>query len=133
MSLAILGTCSHISMPGSLVLIGSNTPSIHDGASIFGAKFSADADPFEQYSPIHRIHPEAPPMMMIHGTRDALIPIEAARPFAAKLARESHHAVAWVEVVGAQHAFDLFPSPRTVRTIEYVERFLDGVHRGIIK
>ncbi len=36
---------------------------------IFGAKFSADADPFEQYSPIHRIHPEAPPMMMIHGTR----------------------------------------------------------------
>jgi acetyl esterase/lipase len=100
---------------------------------LFGSKFAAGADPFEQYSPIHHVRPDAPPMMMVHGTRDALIPIEAARPFAAKLGEVSEHAVVWVELDGAQHAFDVFPSPRCVRTIEYTERFLDAVHRGVIK
>ena len=75
----------------------------------------------------------APPMLMIHGTRDALIPIEAARPFAERLGEVSSSAAIWVELEGAQHAFDIFPSHRTVRTIEYVERFLDAVHRGVIK
>lgn len=100
---------------------------------VFGSKYSTGADPFERYSPIHHVRPDAPPMMLLHGTRDALVPIEAARPFAAKLAATSKAATVWVELVGAQHAFDIFPSARTVRTIEYVERFLDGVHRGVIK
>jgi acetyl esterase/lipase len=100
---------------------------------LFGAKFADGAEPFEQYSPIHHVRPDAPPMMMIHGTRDALIPIEAARPFAAKLGAVSESAVVWVELDGAQHGFDIFPSHRCVRTIECVERFLDGVRRGAIK
>jgi len=100
---------------------------------LFGSTYAADPTPFESYSPMHRIRPDAPPMMMVHGTRDILIPIESARPFAAELARRSEHAVVWVELEGAQHAFDIFPSPRTVRTVEYVERFLDGVRRGVIK
>lgn len=100
---------------------------------VFGSKFSAGPEPFERYSPIRHVRPDAPPMMLLHGTRDALIPIEAARPFAAKLGDVSESAVVWVELDGAQHAFDIFPSPRCVRTIEYVERFLDGVRRGAIK
>ncbi|MCC6226468.1 MAG: alpha/beta hydrolase [Microthrixaceae bacterium] len=100
---------------------------------VFGSRFSDDPTPFEKYSPIRRVRPDAPPMMIIHGTRDALIPIEAARPFAQRLGEVSESAVVWVELDGAQHAFDIFPSARTVRTIEYVERFLDGCHRGVIK
>ena len=103
------------------------------GPVVFDSHYSAGPESYERYSPISHVRPDAPPMMMIHGTRDALVPIEAARPFATKLAEVSKSAVVWVELVGAQHAFDLFPSPRTVRTIEYVERFLDGVHRGVIK
>lgn len=100
---------------------------------LFAVKYTNDPTPFERYSPLYRVRPDAPPMMMVHGTRDALIPIESARPFAAKMAAESQHAVVWVELDGAQHAFDIFPSARTVRTVEYVERFLDGVRRGVIK
>jgi hypothetical protein len=37
-----------------------------------------------------------------------------------------------VELPGTNHAFDVFPSPRTVRTVEYVERFLTGVRDGSI-
>lgn len=103
------------------------------GPTVFGSRYRDNADAFRRYSPIHRVHPDAPPMMIIHGSRDALVPIESARPFAARMAATSRSAVVWVELLGAQHAFDLFPSPRTVRTIEYVERFLDGVHRGAIK
>ncbi len=100
---------------------------------VFGSKFADDPTPFEQYSPIRHVRPDAPPMMMIHGTRDALIPIESARPFAERLGEVSDSAVIWVELEGAQHAFDIFPSARTVRTVEYVERFLDACHRGVIK
>lgn len=100
---------------------------------VFGVKYASDPTPFEDYSPINHVRADAPPMMILHGTRDALIPIEAARPFAQRLGEVSESAVVWVELDGAQHAFDIFPSPRTVRTIEYVERFLDACHRGVIK
>jgi hypothetical protein len=32
--------------------------------------------------------------------------------------------VVYAELTGAQHAFDMLPSIRTVHTVEYVERFL---------
>ena len=103
------------------------------GPVVIGSRYRDDPTPFERYSPLYRTTPDAPPMMMIAGTRDALVPIEASRPFARRLSEVSEHAVVWVELLGAQHAYELFPSPRTVRAVEYVERFLDGVRRGVIK
>jgi acetyl esterase/lipase len=100
---------------------------------VMGSKHSADAAPFERYSPMSRVRADAPPMLIIHGSNDALVPVETARAFAAKMAGTSDSAVIYAELHGAQHAFDIFPSPRTVRTIEYVERFLDATRRGAIK
>jgi acetyl esterase/lipase len=100
---------------------------------VFGAKFAADGAPFQAYSPIARVGPDAPPMMIVHGSRDALVPVETARRFARRMTDVSEHAVVYVELYGAQHAFDIFPSPRTVRTIEYCQQFLDAVHKGVIK
>ena len=34
----------------------------------------------------------------------------------------------YAELHGAQHTFEVFPSFRTVNTVEYVERFLHHVH-----
>ena len=100
---------------------------------VVGRKYAADPEAFERYSPLYRTSAAAPPMMMVAGSRDALVPIEASRPFARRLAEVSEHAVIWVELLGAQHAYEIFPSPRTVRAVEFVERFLDGVRRGVIK
>jgi acetyl esterase/lipase len=100
---------------------------------VFGSKLAADPAPFEAYSPIYRVRPDAPPTMIVHGSRDALVPVESARAFARRLADTSERAVVYVELQGAQHAFDIFPSPRTVRTIEYSQQFLEGVRRGAIK
>ena len=51
-----------------------------------------------------------------------------ARRFVAKLRATSQQPVVYAELHGAQHAFEVFPSFRTVRTVEYVERFLHHVH-----
>ena len=36
----------------------------------------------------------------------------------------------YAEMAGAQHAFEIFPSYRTARVIEGIERFLHSVHAG---
>jgi hypothetical protein len=67
-------------------------------------------------------------MFVIHGDRDVLVPVPIARSFVARLREVSQRAVVYAELRGAQHAFEVFPSFRTVHTVEYVERFLHHVH-----
>ena len=67
-------------------------------------------------------------MFVIHGDRDVLVPVPIARSFVAEAARGVRAAVVYAELHGAQHAFEVFPSFRTVHTVEYVERFLHHVH-----
>lgn len=90
----------------------------------------ADArEAFVAASPIDQVGPDAPPFFVIHGDRDTLAPVQYARAFVAELRKVSRAPVLYAELPGAQHAFDIFYSPRTVRVIEAVERFLDEVHR----
>jgi acetyl esterase/lipase len=87
-----------------------------------------DPDHWAAYSPLDRITEDAPPMFVIHGDRDVLVPVAGARRFVADLRRTSKRIVAYAELRGAQHAFEVFPSFRTVETVEFVERFLHNVH-----
>lgn len=84
---------------------------------------------YREASPIDRIHEGAPPMLIVHGDQDTLAPVEYARHFAEELRKVSTSPVVYAELVGAQHAFDVFSSPRTMRVIEGVERFLTRLHR----
>jgi acetyl esterase/lipase len=79
---------------------------------------------FEAASPRHQVHAGAPPFLVIHGDRDTLAPVEDARRFVAALAGVSEQPVLYAEMQGAQHAFEIFPSVRSARVIEGVERFL---------
>ena len=89
-------------------------------------KAFVDEEPekYEAVSPIHHVHAAAPPFFVIHGDRDTLAPVEDARAFVARLRDVSKQPVAYAEMQGAQHAFEIFPSVRTARVIEGVERFL---------
>jgi acetyl esterase/lipase len=80
-------------------------------------------------SPIQRVHPDAPPMFVLAGERDTLIPVEDSRRFVAKLREVSRELVIYAEMKGGQHAFDLVPSWRSLPAIEAVERFLTTVYR----
>ena len=79
---------------------------------------------WEQASPLHRVHPEAPPFFVVHGTHDSLTPVEEARLFAEQLRKTSHQPVCYAEIPGAQHAFEVFHSLRSEQVVKGVERFL---------
>jgi len=75
-----------------------------------------------------RVHSEAPPFLIVHGDRDTLAPVEDAQVFAEDLRRASRSPVMYTELRGAQHAFDIFASPRTARMLDGTLRFLAAMH-----
>jgi len=83
-----------------------------------------DADAFERASPMTRVRADAPPFFVVHGTRDTLVPVDDARTFVELLQAVSEQPVAYAELPGAQHAFEIFPSVRTGHAIRGAERFL---------
>ncbi len=97
---------------------------------VFQVPYAGNEDAYRQASPTHRIHADAPPFLVIHGDSDTLVPVEDARDFTAKLAAVSDNPVRYVELPGAEHAFDLWPSERTVRISEAIGRFLTGVAKA---
>jgi len=94
---------------------------------VFKRPFADSEEIYRDASPHFRIHEDAPPMLIIHGDRDTLVPVGDARDFVAKLRKVSRERVAYVELPGAEHAFDLWPSERTARISEGIGRFLTAV------
>jgi len=85
----------------------------------------ADArEAYERASPMSCIQPGIPPFFVIHGTHDTLVPVEEARRFSHALRQVEGGPVVYAEIPGAQHAFEIFPSLRTLFVIHGVERFL---------
>ena len=88
-----------------------------------------EPEKFQRASPVDQIHPGAPPFFVIHGDRDTLAPVEEARDFAEQLSETSKAPVVYAELKGAQHAFDLFCSPRTSHMLVAVLKFLNATHK----
>ena len=81
-------------------------------------------------SPVAQIHADAPPFMVIHGTHDSLAAVAEGRVFSAKLRGVSRQPVVYVEMPGAEHAWEIVHSLRTEHTIDGVHRFLEWVRAG---
>jgi acetyl esterase/lipase len=95
---------------------------------IMKAFFEKEPEKFHRASPIDRVHPSAPPFLIVHGNRDTLAPVEDAQLFTATLRETSRAPVIYAELRGAQHAFDIFASPRTARMLDGTLRFLTAMH-----
>ncbi len=95
-------------------------------------KVDLDEDPgaWADASPLDRVGPDAPPFFVIHGDKDVLAPVEDARDFVERLRAVSTEPVYYLELRGAQHAFEQFASIRANAVIEAAVRFLDSVHRA---
>ncbi len=89
-------------------------------------KASLDEAPeaYEKASPVAQISPDDPPFFVVHGDHDTMVPVGEARHFCEVLRATAHTPVVYVEVPGAQHAFELFPSLRSMFVLDGVERFL---------
>jgi len=88
------------------------------------AFLAEEPERFVEASPIDQVHPLAPPFLVVHGDRDSLVPLPDTRLFVERLREVSKQPVLNAELQGAQHGFDLFPSLRTAKVVEGVERFL---------
>ena len=84
---------------------------------------------WELASPISQVHANAPPFFVIQGGYDCVVPVAGARIFAERLRAISRAVVAYAELPGLQHGFDIVRSPATEFTIHAAHRFLDAQHR----
>jgi acetyl esterase/lipase len=89
---------------------------------------SRSEEVLREASPITHVTPDDPPFFVIHGEHDSLAPVHQARAFVRRLREVSRDPVAYAELPGTQHAFDVFPSIRTAHVIRAIERFADWVH-----
>jgi acetyl esterase/lipase len=90
-----------------------------------------DRASWEHASPMTHVGPHAPPMFMLHGTNDSLVPVRQARSFVAMLKAVSEQPVVYAELPRAQHAFEVFGSVRTAHTVRAAARFLSHVRAAV--
>ena len=81
-------------------------------------------------SPESLVHKDAPPFLMIHGTADAMIPVQEARAFYTALNQVSDQTVDYLEIPGAQHAFDMVCSAWAMPTVHGIADYLNAQHQN---
>jgi acetyl esterase/lipase len=95
---------------------------------VFKLSRTETAEAFRAASPITHVSADAPPCFVLHGRNDALIPVEQARVFTARLREVSRRPVVYAELPFAQHAFDIFGSARAAHAAVAVEQFLAEIY-----
>ncbi|WP_405526391.1 alpha/beta hydrolase [Streptomyces canus] len=74
-------------------------------------------------SPIGHARPDAPPMLIVHGDLDPMVPAADIREVADGLRDASDNPVVHAELRGGHHAFDLYHSLRFEAVVDAVEAF----------
>jgi acetyl esterase/lipase len=98
------------------------------GPMVFKCTPEENPELWDCVSPVTRIHSEAPPFFVIQGSHDSLVFAEEAVTFVSALREKSVQPVLYVELNGAQHAFEIFHSPRTAHAVHGVTGFLEKVY-----
>ncbi|MCA9523051.1 MAG: alpha/beta hydrolase [Myxococcales bacterium] len=88
-----------------------------------------DPGSWRSASPIDRLHPGAPPMLLVHGEYDTLAPAADARLFVEEARRIGVSRAILLELPRAQHAFEIFPSTRSRAVVDGVAQFVSGLVR----
>ena len=87
---------------------------------------------FEDGSPISWIQRDgvaaaAPPFCIVQGTHDSLVWVEEVRRFVAEFSPLAAHPLVYAELPRAQHAFEIFHSPRTSHFLNAASTWLEWV------
>lgn len=82
---------------------------------------------WDQLSPMGHVHPDAPPMLILHGRHDALVDFDSAKAFAETLNQTSKNTVTFAELPSGQHAYDMAHAPPTPEHVRAIYRFLESV------
>ena len=98
------------------------------GPRIFKCRPEENPDLWDSVCPVARVHPDAPPFFVIQGSHDSLVFREEADRFVGLLRAKSRNPVVYAELPGAQHAFEVFHSPRSAHAVRAATAFLEWVH-----
>jgi acetyl esterase/lipase len=96
---------------------------------VMKARLSEVPERFEAASPLAHVGSHAPPFLVVHGDCDSIVPVAEARAFVAALRHSTRAPCVYIEVPGAQHAFEIFPSLRTVHLLRGLQRFAIHTHQ----
>lgn len=94
---------------------------------VVGRRQDEAPDVFAMASPLHHVDEDAPPFFVIHGRSDAIIPVGQARVFVERLREVSRQPVAYAELPGTGHGFDMVDPLRATYMARAVDRFLKAV------
>lgn len=84
-----------------------------------------DPDLWDDASPVARVSADAPPFLVVHGTHDSLLWVEETRCFVDVLRATARSPVTYAEIPGAQHAFDVFFTLRSLLVVHGIVRWLE--------
>jgi acetyl esterase/lipase len=105
--------------------------SVSAGVGLYGYYGQLDADR-PVTGPLAHLRTDAPPFFVVHGDHDTYTPVEGARALVDGLLATSSQPVAYAELPGAQHSFDLFHSIRFEAVVDAIEAFAAHV-RGVAR
>ena len=91
-------------------------------------KQADDPEFWHQMSPIFRVDPAAPPFFVVQGANDVFAWREEAQAFVERLSVASKSPVAYAQLPGTQHTFELFNSVRSASTVDAIVAFCADVH-----
>ncbi len=100
------------------------------GPLVFKCRPEEDYERWDTVCPVSRVHAEAPPFFVIQGSHDSLVFREEADRFVGLLRAKSRNPVAHADLPGAQHAFEVFHSPRSAHAVRAATAFLEWVRAG---
>jgi acetyl esterase/lipase len=100
---------------------------------VMPCRLEEDSKLWDRASPIAQVGSHAPPVFVLHGTHDSVIPMAEAAAFVDALRRVSAQPVAFAQVHGAQHGWDLFNTPWTGHTVNAVHGFCEYIHAKYIE
>lgn len=95
------------------------------GANVMPHPLGSEDATWDTASPATIVRADAPPFFILHGTHDSLAHVDEARDFARSLQGISQNPVAYAELPGAQHGWDVLCSPRALHTVRAVTQFLE--------
>ena len=70
---------------------------------------------------------DMPPMLVVHGEKDMLMPVADVRAFVERVRAVSSRPVIYAELPGAHHDFDMFESIRSAAVNQAVEQFTASI------
>lgn len=90
-----------------------------------GATDAQTAENIRRASPCNYLDAKTPPILIVHGTKDTLVPVETSRHLADQL-KQLGASYQYVQVAGAGHSFDLRPKQMDLRpaVFGFLKRYL---------